>query len=143
MADPDRKLLWHRWIDLWNGDLDVAQRIIHPDFSVHRTPPPRIPGELHGREALLAWIRQTRTSFSGLHLTVEVGPLIDGDLVAGRWLADGVYQGGIMGSTAPVGTLVRFRGTDLWRADGELIREYWLSDDLLDLLQQVGVVPAR
>jgi hypothetical protein len=24
---------------------------------------------------------------------------------------------------------------------GGLIREYWLSDDLLDLMQQLGVIP--
>ena len=52
------------------------------------------------------------------------------------------YQGGIAGSKAPVRTRVRFHGNDIWRAEGGVIREYWLSDDLLDLMQQLGVIPA-
>jgi hypothetical protein len=35
--------LWNRWIDLWNGDLELAQQIIHADGAIHRFPPPRIP----------------------------------------------------------------------------------------------------
>jgi predicted ester cyclase len=117
--------------------------IIHPEFVSHRIPAPRIADQLQGREALLAWIRETRSLFPDLRFTVEVGPIVDGEMVAGRWIADGTYQGGIPGSTAPAGTPVRFHGNDIWRAQGGLIREYWLSDDLLDLLQQLGVDRAR
>ncbi len=65
---------------------------------------------------------------------------MDGAVVAGRWVAEGTYAGGVPGSTVPVGTPVRFHGNDIWRAEGGLIREYWLSDDLLDLMQQLGVI---
>jgi SnoaL-like polyketide cyclase len=132
--------LWDRWIELWNGKLELADSIIHPDFETHRIPRPRISPDLRGREALVAWVEQTRTLFDDLHLTVEVGPIVDGDSAAGRWVAEGTYRGGIPGSTADVGTPVRFHGNDIWRAEGGLVREYWLSDDLLDLLQQLGVV---
>jgi len=57
-------------------------------------------------------------------------------------VAEGTYAGGIPGSIAPAGTRIRFHGTDLWRVVDGRIREYWLSDDLLDLLQQVGVIPS-
>jgi len=140
MTSQDSNLLWDRWIDLWNGDLELGQQIIHADLAIHRFPPPRIPDHLRGREALLAWIRQTRSLFGDLRLRTEVGPVVDGEAVAGRWVAVGTYQGGIPGSTAPLGTPVRFRGNDIWRAEGGLIREYWLSDDLLDLMQQLGVI---
>lgn len=82
-------------------------------------------------------------SVDGLRFTVEVGPIVDGETVAGRWIAEGTYQGGIPGSTAPAGTRVRFHGNDIWRAEGGQIREYWLSDDLLDLMQQLGVIPSN
>jgi len=141
MTSDDRKLLWDRWIALWNGELEHLQEIIHPEFVSHRIPPPRIPDELAGREALLAWIKQTRSLFEDLRFTVEVGPIVDGEMVAGRWIAEGTYGGGVPGSAAPVGTRVRFHGNDIWRAEGGMIREYWLSDDLLDLLQQLRVVP--
>ncbi len=135
-------MLWACWIDLWNGDLAQAEEIIHPEFALHRIPPPEVFGQAGGRDGLLAWIRQTRSLFEDLRLTVEVGPIVAGEMVAGRWLAEGAYQGGIPGSSAPAGTRVRFHGNDIWRAEGGLIREYWLSDDLLDLMHQLGAIPA-
>ncbi len=132
-------LLWDRWIELWNGNLDLAEQIIHPDFEVHRIPMPHIPEGLPGRDALVEWVKQTRSILEGLRFTVEVGPVVDGEMVAGRWFAEGSYQGGIPGATAPAGTPVGFHGNDIWRAQDGLIREYWLSDDLLDLSQQLGV----
>ena len=54
MSDHDVRWLWERWIDLWNGDLEVAESIIHSNFDVHRFPPPRITPQLVGREGLLA-----------------------------------------------------------------------------------------
>ena len=143
MSSQNSKVLWDRWIDLWNGDLELAQQIIHPDLTIERFPPPRIPGDLRGREALLAWIKQTRSLFADLRLHVEVGPIVDGEAVAGRWVAEGRYAGGIPGSTVPVGTTLQFHGNDIWRAGGGLIRKYWLSDDLLDLMMQLGVISGR
>jgi len=141
MPTDELKELWDRWIELWNGDLALAETIVHPEFALHRIPPPRISDQLGGRERLVAWIDQTRSLFPDLRFTVEVGPILDGGMVAGRWLAEGSYQGGIPGSTAAAGTRVGFHGNDIWRAEDGLIREYWLSDDLLDLLQQLGVIP--
>ena len=142
MATQDSKALWHRWIDLWNGDLARAEEIIHPEFALHRTSPYMDADQVRGREGLLGWIGQTRSLFSDLRFTVEVGPIVDGETVAGRWIAEGTYQGGIPGSTAPAGTRVGFHGNDIWRVEGGLIRDYWLSDDGLDLMQQLGVITA-
>jgi len=142
MTAHDSKSLWDRWIDLWNGDLAQAEEIIHPEFALHRVSPYMNVDQVRGREGLVGWITQTRSLLDDLHFTVEVGPIVDGETVAGRWIAEGTYQGGIPGSTAPAGTRVRFRGNDIWRAEGGLIRDYWLSDDGIDLMQQLGVIPA-
>jgi len=50
------------------------------------------------------------------------------------------HKARLPGSTAPAGT--RVRGNDIWRAEGGLISEYWLSDDGLDLMQQLGAIAA-
>jgi hypothetical protein len=96
--------LWDRWIELWNGNLDVAEHIIHPDFEIHRVPMPHVPEGLGGRDTLVEWVKQTRSILGSLRFTVEVGPIVDGEIVAGRWLAEGSYEGGIPGATAPTGT---------------------------------------
>jgi hypothetical protein len=124
MTTVDSRTLWNRWIGLWNGDLAELDLIIHPEFILHRSPPPPTGGPVRGRDGLGVWIHRTRTLFAGLHFTVEVGPIVDGDLVAGRWVADGIYQGGIPGATAAAGTRVRFHGNDIWCAEGGQIREY-------------------
>jgi hypothetical protein len=64
MTEHDIRWLWDRWMDLWNGDLDQASEIIHPEFTLHRVPPPRI--QARGREGLLEWVQQTRTDTSGV-----------------------------------------------------------------------------
>jgi predicted ester cyclase len=138
-ADEARKL-WGRWLELWNGNVEQPGDIVHEEIEIHRFPPP--PLSTTGRAALLEWVTMTRSLFDDLRFTTEVGPIVEGNIVSGRWIAEGFYRGGIPGSTADAGTRVRFRGNDIWRAEGGLVREYWLSDDLLDLLQQVGVVPS-
>jgi hypothetical protein len=94
MGAGESARLWDRWIELWNGDLALAEEIIHPDFAVHRIPMPHVGDDLGGREALMAWIEQTRSILSELRFTVEVGPVVDGEMVTGRWLAEGNYQSG-------------------------------------------------
>jgi predicted ester cyclase len=133
------RALWKRWIALWNGNVGDLSSIIHPNFVRHG-PVPAGSAPIRGRAALRRWIEQPSELVHGFRFTVVVGPIVDGDMVAGRWLAEGVYQGGIPGSAVAAGTRVRFHGNDIWRAEGGLIREYWASDDLVDLLMQLGVV---
>ena len=74
MTSSEMKALWERWIDLWNGDLAQAQDIIHIDFGFHRIPPPRISDQLVGRDALVAWIGQTRSPACVSTATTSGGP---------------------------------------------------------------------
>ena len=53
--------------------------------------------------------------FSDLSFVIEVGPIVEGDLVAGRWIGTGETEDGPM----------RFTGNDILRvADGRFV-EYW------------------
>lgn len=71
--------LYARWItQLWNGR-PIASEIVTADFVGHW------PGrEIHGPDALAQIIEQTRKMFSDLSFAIEVGPLSEGELVAGR-----------------------------------------------------------
>jgi hypothetical protein len=140
MTSHDNRWLWDRWIDLRNGDIELATDIIHPAFVVHRIPPPRFPSSSVG--GMHCWLGSNRRA----HSSVTCGS----QSRSGRsWMARTLPVAGwpkarsrvASGSTAPMGTRVRFHANDIWRAEGGLIREYWLSDDLLDLMQQLGVTP--
>ena len=45
------------------------------------------------------------------------------------------------GAGAAPGTVVSFGGIDILRVADGLVAEYWLNDDLLSLMQQIGAIP--
>jgi len=104
------KALYQRWInELWAGK-PVAAELVSDDFVGHW--PTR---DVHGPDELQAIVDETQTMFSDLTFTIEIGPLVDGDLVAGRWIGTGATDDGP----------ARFTGNDILRfADGRFI-EYW------------------
>jgi hypothetical protein len=105
--------LYRRWIDeLWGGDLAVAEEIVAEDFAGHW--PDR---EVSGREELVAMIRETREMFTELRLSIEVGPIAERDLLAGRWVGGGRTAEGEM----------RLFGNDLLRVEGGRLAEYWVA----------------
>jgi SnoaL-like polyketide cyclase len=105
-----QKALYERWInELWSGR-PVAAEVVSDDFVGHW--PDR---DVHGPAELQAIIDETQKMFSDLTCSIEIGPLVDGDLIAGRWVGSGTTQNGPM----------RFTGNDILRfADGRFV-EYW------------------
>ena len=136
----DAKSLYRRWLlELWSGRLDVADEIVTPDFLVHQARSDgRASDALRGPDAARELVQAGRGPFSSIAFAIDVGPLVDGDLVAARWSASGVYAGGIPGTSAPAGTEVAFGGTDVLRVAGDRFAEYWVSSDGLSLMEQLG-----
>lgn len=119
------KDLWTHWSDLWNGDLAIADEIITPGFVAHFAPAGTSPSEVRGPEGLKAWIGGSSAAFTDYSVTTTVGPLAEGDMLAGRWVIRGIYQGGIPGSAPDaVGRQIEFEGMDLLRAEGGQPVEY-------------------
>lgn len=131
------------WLRLWNGDAAQAGDLVADGFRLHAAMMDGGDGSaVDSAAALVAWIAQTRGAVPDLTFAVEVGPIVDGDLIALRWSATGTYAGGVPGAGAPVGTRVAFTGSDLLRvADGRLA-EYWVNSDTLLLLTQLQALPA-
>jgi hypothetical protein len=142
-ANDQRDELWGRWLALWNGDLAVADEIVAPGFVAHFAPAGNSPAEVRGPEGLKGWIGGALAAFEAYGFTTAVGPLAEGDLIAGRWVFRGTYRGGIPGSAPDaVGRPVAYAGMDLLRVEDGKIVEYWLSADILQMLQQIGVIPS-
>jgi hypothetical protein len=130
--------LYRRWIEeLWPADLDaldgLAAELFTGDFVIHQA------GARYetGPGAAADLVRQGRAPFAGIEVSIEVGPLVDGDLVSARWVFSGAYAGGL-GVPAPEGTQVSFGGIDIMRVEGDRIAEYWVSSDGMDLMAQLG-----
>ena len=104
------KALYERWInELWAGN-DVAAEIVTGDFVGHW--PDR---EVHGPDELQAIIAETRNMLADLTFAIELGPLIDGEMVAGRWVGRGRGDDGPMA----------FTGNDILRIEDGRFAEYW------------------
>lgn len=116
--------LYRRWLDeLWNGEpagLDrVAAELVTDDFVGNW---PQRPGLVHAAKELADMIRRGHSTFTGLRWSVELGPLVDGDLVAARWVAQGGYEG----------RLREFRDHDIlrvakWPKDDAWVRPFCAS----------------
>ncbi|GGZ36462.1 hypothetical protein GCM10010387_33150 [Streptomyces inusitatus] len=135
------RALYGRWSELWRGDFSHAEEILDPGFVVHQARPDGSDSEaVTGPERLLPEIEQTMAAFGTITITVDLGPIVDGAMIAARWTMRATYTGGIPGATAPVGTKASFSGHDILRVENGRFVEYWTCTDILDGLSQLGAI---
>ncbi|WP_010219864.1 ester cyclase [Sphingomonas sp. PAMC 26621] len=117
-----------RWLALWNGDMALLDRLVAESVVTHAVLVGQLTEEpMVGRDALAAWIAQMQAGMPRVHFSVEVGPLVDGDLIALRWRVEGQH-----GSAS-----VSFTGTDILRVAEERIVEYWVNSDTSLMMAQI------
>jgi predicted SnoaL-like aldol condensation-catalyzing enzyme len=105
--------LYRRWLgELWNGSPSAARELVSDDFVGHW--PDR---EVRGRDELAAVIGETQGMFTTLGFSLEVGPVVEGDLVAARWTGRGQTADGEMS----------FSGNDILRVEDGQFVEYWTA----------------
>ncbi|HXH14706.1 MAG TPA: nuclear transport factor 2 family protein [Sphingomonas sp.] len=128
----DKDSIVRRWLALWNGDLRQIEALVADGVVLHAAligQPAQ--GPMAGREALRGWIASFQTMLPAVRFSVEVGPLVDGDMVVVRWRAQGPHGAARMD----------FTGTDILRILDGTIAEYWLTADTLLMMQQAGMLP--
>ena len=142
MTPAEHRRLYDRWLlELWHGDEAVAQEIVTPDFVIHQARgEPGASEAVRGPQAAVELVRMGRSPFSALTFALEVGPIVEGDMLAARWTGRGTYAGGIPGASAPAGTEVSFGGIDIMRIEDGRLAEYWVSSDGLELMGQLGAL---
>lgn len=105
-------LLYKRWIhELWAGE-PVAEELVSDDFVGHW--PAR---DVRGAADLAALVADTHERLRELEFVTEVGPIIDGDMLAARWIGTGATDSGP----------VRYIGNDILRIRDDKIVEYWVG----------------
>ncbi|OEV04868.1 hypothetical protein AN216_05330 [Streptomyces oceani] len=137
MDDPETvRTLYRRWLlELWRGDFSVAEEILAPEFLGHW---PQF--DVVGPQAAAEQIRQSHAYFSDIDTTLDVGPIVDGGMVAAHWTFHGSYQGGVPGATVPTGSRISFAGQDIFRAVDGMFTEYWVVSDALGMMTELGVL---
>ncbi len=129
----DLRAMYRRWIEMWNGEIGLADELMAPDCPIHQPP-----NEFRGADGLRQMVEMGRAPFDDPVFAVEVEPIVEGNRLAARWTMTGRYRGGIPGATVPAGTEITFGGIDIWRVEDGRIVEYWISSDGLHLMAQLN-----
>ena len=134
-TEANKTLVRRFWEGVFNQkNLAVIDEVCAADCVLHDPS-----GPIRGREGLKQFIGMYLGSFPDFHITIE-DIIAEGDRVVVRQTTTATHQGELMG-IPPTGKRVTLSGIHLTRvADGKMVEE-WANDDVLGLLQQLGVIP--
>ena len=137
MSVEENKAIARRWgEEVWGkGSLAAIDELFATDF-VFNYPPP---GVAPDREAYKQTVTMYHVALPDIQYTVE-DMVAEGDKVAVRWTGRGTQKGEFMG-IAPTGKPVTITGISILRIAGGKIVEEWTEEDILGVLQQLGVFP--
>ena len=139
MSTADNKAVIRRWNEeIFNEKrIDRAGELVTQDYVDHAA----LPGQAPGLEGAKQKWAMYSAAIPDLRVTIDE-MVAEGDRVAARWTAEGTHQGELLG-VPPTGRHIRWSGISICRmAEGKLAEQFerW---DRLDLMQQLGVIPAR
>jgi predicted ester cyclase len=133
----DAKAIVRDYLDqVWNkGNRSIIDTYIAVGYKQHArgTPP--------GRDGVKSFFAMIDSAFAGA--TYEFADLIaDGDKVAWRWTLRAKHTGPFQGLPA-TGRPVAITGMSMVRVANGKLAEHWGEQDMLGLLQQLGVLPTQ
>jgi predicted ester cyclase len=125
----------------WNverRDMNIADRLLSPDWKFHPSAQPNIIS-LYGHEEFKSWAADLVTGLPDFRATIH-HTVAEGDLVALRWTIAGTHSGPYMGA-APTGNHVEVTGSSLWRMNEEgQNTDIWFVMDTLNFMRQIGAL---
>jgi predicted ester cyclase len=137
-ATPEEnKLLVRRALEeiYAQGNLGLADELVHPDFQDHEPAHPEHPG---GPESVKQTVESLHGAFRDLHFEVEE-EIATGDKVVQLVVMSGRHAGPLMGRE-PTGKKFAVRHIYIWRIADDKIVDHWGSRDDLGLLAQLELI---
>ncbi|MBT2212413.1 ester cyclase [Actinomadura sp. NEAU-AAG7] len=114
-------------------DADAVDDLLVEDYIDHN------PLIGNGREANRAFWSAFFTAFPDVTATLE-DCVADGDRLVGRFTYRGTHKGVFFG-VDPTGNDLHMRTIDIWRVEDGRLAEHWDEINLLEVLQQIDVIP--
>jgi predicted ester cyclase len=114
------------------GNLELADELIHPDFQDHEPAHPERPD---GPEGVKQTVKSLHSTFRDLRFEVE-DEIAEGDKVVQLVVMSGRHAGPLMGRE-PTGKKFAVRHIYIWRIADDKIVDHWGSRDDLGLLTQL------
>jgi predicted ester cyclase len=117
-------------------DLTAFEAYFSTSLKDHALPP-GLPDGFEGRKIFYSAFL---SAFPDLHVHIE-DSFAEGDRLVTRWSARGTHGGELMG-IPPTGKQISVGGTAIDRFENGKSVEHWEVFDQVDLMQQLGVIPA-
>jgi predicted ester cyclase len=136
-AEAIKALVRRFYEEIDNGNLDVLDELVAPDYLDHNPPP--FPGLHAGLDGLKQAFKIFREATPGHHQIED--QIAEGDKVVTRLTAYGKHEGDLPGAPR-TGNDLKMTSITIHRiANGKLV-EKWAEKDVLGFLQQIGVMPS-
>jgi predicted ester cyclase len=137
---PNHHPLAIRWFEeVWNqGNEATLDELFLPEGRCYGFPEPT---SVIGRDEFKATVRQFRTTFSGIHVTVDE-TIAEGDKVAIRWTAQMQHTGEGLGF-APTGAAVLLSGMSIVHLRDGRILEGWNALDMTAIVARLSAIAAQ
>lgn len=83
----DARTMAEDWTTLWNGDFDLAEKLLAPDFRIHfgRLADAETGDTVTGPAAMVGYIRAVYAQHPDIRFTMELPVVADTDQFALRW----------------------------------------------------------
>jgi predicted ester cyclase len=119
------------------GDLDVADKLIHPDFVNHEAPP----GSPQGPDGLKQTVGWLRGLWGNMRADIE-DEICEGDKVVARVTMHGRHLGEFLGRP-PTGKEYAVQQVHIYRFEDGRVIEHWGCRDDLGQAIQLGLLSDR
>ncbi len=137
-ADP-RTAVQRAFGEAFSGNVNALDEVAAPDIVFHRPPGP----DVKGLAAYKQLVVEMAKPFSDIRFTLD-DFIVGGEKAAARWTFQATHTGVIPDLPIPAtGKRVTMTGiTLIHMVDGKSVEE-WEYVDMLGLMEQLGVAPAK
>jgi len=138
MSSEESKVIVRRFWGVWEeGNIDLVDELLAPDYVNHSPATPDQPTDPEGVKAVVGMFRD---AMPDLRVIIE-DMIAEGDKVVVRYTLEGTHEGKLFG-VPPTGQRLSIKSISVERVSDGKIREHWRVTDSLDMMQQLGVIPA-
>jgi predicted ester cyclase len=138
MSVDDNKAIARRWSTegINHGNISIVDELFAPDFVNHDP----LPGMAGNRDGFKRGLAMLFGAFPDLQVADD-DLIAEGDRVVSRGTFRGPNRGPFAG-IAPTGKPVVFQGIAIFRIVDGKVTDRWARLDTLNLMQQLGAIPA-
>jgi steroid delta-isomerase-like uncharacterized protein len=136
-AEENKEIVRQFWGVWEEGNLGLVDELVGLDYVNHS---PGMPNQPEGPEGIKAVVSMFRAGMPDLRVVIE-DVIAEGDKVMMRYRIEGTHEGELFG-VPPTGRRVSIESITVERVSSRKIREHWRVTDTLDMMQQLGAIPA-